>query len=161
MKIKDSLVVYLPQRIIIFSLHDYLNILISRILNRMHEWEIQLSKKITGREFYFKFFAEKEILDVLLEIKTVYKDLNIKIFTFFKTTEISDLNLEYLNPQNSVLKTIISLFKKVCKKYFCNNIPEDLKFKKSTRKYKNIPCGEPTGEECEFLIKLLHNSSHE
>ena len=162
MKIKDSLVVYLPQRIIVFSLHNYFNTLITRILNKLYEWEVHPSKKFTGREYYFKFFAEKEILDILLEIKTVYKDLNIKIFTFYKTTEISNVNLEYLNPENNVTKTIVSIFKKVCKKYFCGPLPENLNFKgSSTRKYKNISCGEPTGEECEFLIKLLNKLSHE
>lgn len=161
MKIKDSLVVYLHQRIIVFSLHEYFNTLVTRILNRMYDWNLHLSKKISGKEFYFKFFAEKEILDILLEIKTVYKDLNIKIFTFFKKTEISDVNQEYLKTENSVIKTVVNIFKKICKKYFCNKIPLNLTFKGSSRKYKNLLCGDPTGEESEFLIKLLHKSSHE
>lgn len=161
MKIKDSLVVYLPQRIIVFSLHNYFNTLVARILNKMYDWNIHCTKKISGKEFYFKFFAEKEISDILLEIKTVYKDLNIKIFTFFRETEISDINQEYLKPENSVIKTIVNIFKKLCKKYFCNKVPTNLQFKgSSSKKYKNISCGEPTGDESEFLIKLLSKLSH-
>lgn len=112
MKIKDSLTVYLSHRIIFFSLNEYINTLITRILNRMYEWEIHSNKKISGKEFYFKFFADKEISDILLEIKTVYKDLNLKIFTLNKLTSISASNLEYLKEDNCVVKVITNIFKK-------------------------------------------------
>jgi hypothetical protein len=154
MKIKDTLVVYLQERIIIFPLHLYVNTLITRTLNRLHEWEILSKKKISGKESYFNFFLEKEILDILLEFKIVYKDLNLKIFTIFKNTFISPDNLEFLKEDNFVLKSVIKMFKKHCSKYFISNVSEKLKFESSDKKYKNIKCGNPTGDELDFLIKI-------
>jgi len=153
MKIKNSLIVYLQQRIVLFSLDSYINILLIRIFNKMHEWELISAKKITGKEKYFKFFAEKEILDVLNEIKTLYKSLNLKIFTFCKLTKI-ELKEEFLAEDNCVLKILSNLFKKICKKYFLDKIPDNVKFYPSDKMYKGLKCGEPTGEELEFLVKI-------
>jgi hypothetical protein len=152
MKIKDSLIIYLPQRIILFPLHLYINNLITRVLNRLYDWEFDICKKITGKEKYFKFFLEKEILDILLEIKTIFKNLNVKVFTFFKET--NNLNLEYFESNSLIYKIIIKIFKKVCGKYFIYKIPRNLNFNPGNKIYKNLKCGEPTGEELEFLAKL-------
>jgi hypothetical protein len=154
MKIKESLILYLPQRIIIFPLHLYLNVLISRILNRMHEWDLIKDKKISGKEKYFNFFAEKEILDILSEIKSLYKNLNLKIYTFFKETNISSINSEFLKEENLVIKKISLHFKKICGKYYIEKIPSNLNFNQTKNLFKNLKCGDPTGEELEFLIKL-------
>lgn len=154
MTIKDSLVIYLPQRIIIFPLHKYVNNLISRVLNRLHDWDFDISKKFTGRETYFKFFLEKEILDILTEIKIIFKNFNVKVFTFLKESLVSDLNQEFLSENNSVLKIIVKIFKKVCGKYFIHKLSNNLNFKQGDKIYKNLKCGDPTGEELEFLVKL-------
>jgi hypothetical protein len=51
MKIKDVLVVYLPQRVVVFPLHLYFDKLLSRVLDRLYEWNLlQENKKITGKE---------------------------------------------------------------------------------------------------------------
>jgi hypothetical protein len=154
MKIKDSLVLYLPQRIIIFPLHLYLNVLMSRVLNRLHEWDLIKDKKISGKEKYFNFFLEKEILDILLEIKLVYKNLNLKVFIFLKDSNFSETNLLYIDSKNQILKKIILKFKKICGKYFIYNPNINFNFIQTEKTFKNLKCGEPTGEELEFLIKL-------
>jgi len=157
MKIKDSLVVYLPQRIIMFPLHLYINSLITRVLNRLYEWDIHTSKKISGKEKYFNHFLEKEILDILSEIKIVYKDLNLKIFTFYIKCNISETNQEFLSLDNCVIKKVLKTFNKVCGKYFIKNIPKNIYFKPSEKSFKNIKCGVLTGEELEFLVKLTND----
>lgn len=156
MKIKDVLVVYLPQRVVVFPLHLYFDKLLSRVLDRLYEWNLlQENKKITGKEKYFNFFLEKEIQDILLEIKIVYKELNLKIFTIYKTKDISLKYKEFLSDENFVVEVFCKKFKKILKKYFCNNIPPNLNFKPSNNIFKGLRCGNPTGEEIEFLTKIL------
>lgn len=152
MKIKEILIVSLEQRIIILPLHLYLNSLLSRVLDRMGEWNL-LNKKITGKEKYFKYFVEKEILDLILEIKIVYKELNLKILTILKKVIIQK-NLEYFEENNSIIDTITSISKKLFKKYFKKIDSENLNFLPSDKKFKGLNCGQFTGEEIEFLTKL-------
>lgn len=155
MKIKDTLVVYLPQRIIIFPLNLYYDTLLVRVLDRLFEWNlISDSKKITGKEKYFKFFVEKEIFDILLEIKIVYKELNLKIFTIYKDQQIDLKYKEYIEDEKIISKVICNKFKKILKKYFFVNLPNNLNFFPSNRLYKGLKCGNPTGEEMEFLTKM-------
>ena len=45
MRIKDVLVVYLQQRIIVFPLHFYFNTLMTRVLDRLSEWNLLSNKK--------------------------------------------------------------------------------------------------------------------
>lgn len=155
MKIKESLIIYLPQRIVLFPLDEYVDTLLVKTLNKLYDWDLLSKKKITGKEKYFKFFLEKEILDVLSDIKNIYKNLNLKIFTFYKNPNISSKNLIFLSEDNQVLELILKLFKKICKKYFLKVTSGNLKFNPSTKIFKGIKCGEPTGEEIEFLNLLL------
>lgn len=158
MRLKDILVVYLSQRIVVFPLHLYINTLLTRVLDRLFEWNLLKNKKIKGKEKYFKFFVEKEINDILLEIKIVYKNLNIKIFTIYKKNYINNISInhiEYIEDLNQSINCIINQFKKICKKYFTEKIPENLNFNPSNKIYKGLKCGEPTGEEIEFLSRCL------
>jgi hypothetical protein len=155
MRIRDTFIVYLQHRIIIFPLHEYLNSFIKRIIEKMDEWYLIKDKKISGKEKYFKFFVEKEINDILLEIKIVYKDLNLKVFTIFKNQENLSLDYEeFFEDKNLVIQSICKCFKKISKKYFSDKIPLNLKFNTSTNFYKKIKCGDPTGDEIEFLTNL-------
>jgi hypothetical protein len=121
----------------------------------MGEWNLLDNKKITGKEKYFKFFVEKEINDILLEIKIVYKNLNIKIFTIYKETNINLDSSELIEDQNLIIKIICKQFKKICKKYFSDKISSNLNFLSSNSTFKNLKCGNPSGEEIEFLTKLI------
>lgn len=154
MRIKDILVVYLPQRIIVFPFHLYIETFLNKIINQMDEWSLLTNKKITGKEKYFKFFVEKEINDILLEIKIVYKSLNLKIFSIYKNSEVNLNCKEFIENENLVLQTICKQFKKICKKYFSDKIPSNLNFNPSSSLFKNLKCGNPSGEEIEFLTKL-------
>jgi hypothetical protein len=153
MRIKESLVVYLEQRIIVLPLHLYLDTLLTRVIDRLSDWNL-LNKKITGKEKFFKFFVEKEILDIILEIKIVYKELNLKILTVYKDfSEFKKLS-EYFEENNFVSEVISKICKKLFKNYFKKLNSNNLNFKPSNKIYKGLNCGDPTGEEIEFLTKL-------
>lgn len=157
MRVREILIVYLTERIIVFPLHLYFNTFINKILIKLKEWELLNNKKITGKEKYFKFFVEKEINDILLEIKIVYKDLNIKIFTIYNENYTEQNKIDYSSyflDENLIKKYICSSFKKTCKKYFSKNIPKELNFKPTDKLFKGFKCGVASGAEIEFLSKL-------
>jgi hypothetical protein len=155
MRIKDILLVYLKERVIVFPLDCYVNVLISNILNKLSDWGINLDKPLSGKEKYFNFFLEKEILNLLDEFRILYSNLNIKIFTFSKNIIISDINVVFFTDSELVKKKIIKLFKKNCKKYFSDKVPDSVNFESSDLFYKNLKCGRAQGEEVEFLSKLI------
>lgn len=152
MTIREILVVYLEQRIIIFPLHLYLKTLLVRIINRLTDWNL-LNKKISGKEKYFKFFVEKEIQDIILEIKIVYKELNLKILTIYKDLK-QIIFPDFFEENNFVLESICKICKKLFKKYFKILNSENLNFFPTTIKFKGLNCGKLNGEELEFLTTL-------
>jgi len=154
MNIKDHLVVHLPQRIIIFPFHNYLDSFLTRIVNKYTEWDLLKNKKITGREKYFKFFVEKEISDIIFDIRIVYQNYNIKILTVSKNYTIPDIFDNYIDNKEFVIKSIYKIFKKNCNTYFYDNIPDIFNFNTSGRFYKGLKCVDLTGEETEFIIKI-------
>jgi len=156
MKIKDTLVVFLQERVIIFPFHLYIDTFLTNILNKMYEWNLLSStKKISGEEKYFKYFVEKEISSIILDIKIVYKEYNFKIFSIFKDTPQKLHSEEFLQDKEKVINSILRIFKKLCKKYFNQKIPQSINFKQSNKSYKGLAIGEPTGEEIEFLTKII------
>lgn len=153
MRIKESLVVYLEQRVIVLPLHLYYNTLLTRVIDRLSDWNL-LNKKITGKEKYFKFFVEKEIQDIILEIKIVYKELNLKILTVYKEFTDFKYHTEFFEEKNFISENICKICKKLFKKYFKILNSKNLNFNPSNKKFKGLNCGDPTGEEIEFLTKL-------
>ena len=109
MRIKDVLVVYLQQRIIVFPLHFYFNTLMTRVLDRLSEWNLLSNKKqkFTGKEKYFKFFVEKEINDILLEIKIVYNNLNLKTVNELKEI-LKSMNISCKGNKKELIEKILS-----------------------------------------------------
>ena len=147
--------VHLPQRIIIFPLHNILENFLIKIVNKYSEWDLLKNKKITGKEKYFKFFVEKEISDIITDIKIVYQNYNIKILTVYKDIikTLSHLE-EYYNDVDFVIKKIFKIFKNNCDTYFLGNVPESYFLNISNREYKGLRCVDFSGEETEFIIKI-------
>ena len=155
MRIADTLFLYLEQRIIVFPIHFYMNTLITRVIDRLSDWNILSDKKpkIHGKEKYFKFFVEKEINDILLEVKIVFNKFNFKIITIYNQNYNNDFDyINFIENQENIKKSIISIYKKKFKKYFFQT---NLKFLPSNKKFKNLYCGESKGEEIEFLNKII------
>lgn len=156
-KVKDTLIVYLKEGIIVFPFHLYINKFLCKVLDKLFEWEITSSKKpkFSGREKYFKFFVEKEIKDILLEIKIIYKNLNLKVITIYNQNY--EVNFDYsdlIENQTDIIKSIKKIYKNIAKKYFIENLPQTLKFENDSHSYKGIKCGKPLGDEIEFLLKF-------
>ena len=149
MKIKDVLVLYLQHRIIIFPLHLYINSLLNNVFKKIDEWGLlKPDRKLSGKEKYFKFFLEKEVIDMLSTFHHLFKKINIKTVTVFKTEDIN-----YIADKNLIIKSIVNLFGKKTK-YFIKDLPSQVSFEFSTFNYKGIKTGKLTGEVEEFFYSL-------
>ncbi len=70
-KIKDFLIYYISQRVIIFPINEYLPIITKNIIRDFDEWDLLKDKLITQKEKYFKFFLEKELKELMEKDKTM------------------------------------------------------------------------------------------
>ena len=153
-KIKDYLIYYISQRIIIFPIYEYLPIIANTIIRDFDEWGLLDKKLITQKEKYFKFFLEKE-LDKLLETFIIlFKDLNIKIITVYKEYYLSSEYCKYFINPNEFGNNVKNTIKKKKTKYF-REINNDSLFLNTEGYYKNIRVGIPTGEDIEFFHRNI------
>jgi hypothetical protein len=153
-KIKDFLIFYIPERVIIFPIHDYLPILANNIIRDLNDWElIKEGKLLTQKEKYFKYFLEKELDKILQGFIILFRDLNVKIYTIYKDSELPNEYLEYFTNINDFGKIVKNIIKKKTK-YF-KEIKNPNLFKQTEGLYKEIKIGKPTGEDIEFFIKHL------
>jgi hypothetical protein len=151
-KIKDFLIYYISERIIIFPIYEYLPILANTIIRDFQEWDLLEDKKITQKEKYFKYFLEKELDKILETFIILFKDLNIKIITIYKEVLLnSEYSEFFINPER--FSNIVKYKIKKKTKYF-REIKNDSLFLNTEGYYKNIKVGIPSGEDLEFFLKL-------
>jgi hypothetical protein len=154
-KIKNFLIYYISQRVIVFPLDEYLPVLANNIIRDFEEWDLLDGKLITQKEKYFKYFLEKE-LDMLLNLFIIiFKDLNIKILTIYKDTKLSSEYSKYFINTEEFGNNIKKLYKKKKTKYFRSIKDKDFLFKKTEGTYKGLKVGIPSGEDLEFFAKYL------
>jgi hypothetical protein len=153
-KIKEHLLIYLNQRVIIFKIDEYLSHIADNIIRDMDEWGLIGDKKITQREKYFKFFLEKELDKILESFIIIFRDLNIKIYTIYKNNTLSIEYSEYFEDINKFGNNIKNILKKKTKyfKYINNN---KLLFNNTLGYYKTIKVGIPNGDDLEFFNKYI------
>ena len=153
-KIKDFLIYYIPQRIIIFPIYQYLPILADTIIKDLEDWDlIKQDKLISYKEKYFKFFLEKE-LDKILDTNIIlFKDLKLKIYNIGKDTELPEYYSQYFKYPNNFSKIVNNTINKKTK-YF-RQIKDDGLFSQTEGFYKNIKVGVPSGEDLEFFHNNL------
>lgn len=161
MTVRESLIVFLPQRVIIFPFYKFGNEFLFRIFKNLQEWDLLKDKKITGKEKYFKYFVEKEISSIINDITIIFKQLNIKIFTLQKDFIIDSNLLNLIEDKDNLIKHINKIFLKLMGKKYFYKISTNLNFNPSNIMYKNLHCANPTGEEVEFVIKLLKITQNE
>ena len=155
MTVKESLIVFLPQRVIIFPFYKFGNQFLYKIFKNLQEWDLLKDKKITGKEKFFKYFVEKEILSIINDITIIYKQLNIKIFTLQRNFIIDNNLINLIEDKDILLKNINKIFLKLMGKKYFHKISDNLNFNTSSILYKNLHCANSTGEEVEFVINLL------
>jgi hypothetical protein len=153
-KIKEHLLIYLNQRVIIFKIDEYLSHIADNIIRDMDEWGLIGDKKIPQREKYFKFFLEKELDKILESFIIIFRDLNIKIYTIYKNNTLSIEYSEYFEDINKFGNNIKNILKKKTKyfKYINNN---KLLFNNTLGYYKTIKVGIPNGDDLEFFNKYI------
>lgn len=153
-KIKDFLIYYIPQRVIIFPIYEYLPILANTIINDLEDWDlIKNNKLISYKEKYFKFFLEKELDKILDTNIIVFKDLKVKIYNIGKDIELPEYYSQYFKYPNNFSNIINNTIKKKTK-YF-REIKEDNLFLTTEGKFKSINVGIPSGEDLEFFHKNI------
>jgi len=153
-RIKDYLVYYLHQRVIIFPINEYQEVLIDNIIKNFLEWGLLDNKVISCKEKYFKYFLEKEIDSILDSFRMMFSDLNVKILTVYKNVEVSDPYKHWFEDNTRFSKALITTLKKKTK-YFKEIKKDNLLFINTEGKFRGIKIGIPTGEETEFLQKTL------
>ena len=152
-KIKDFLYYYSSHRVILFPIYEYLPNLADNIIQDFNEWGLLEDKLITQREKYFKFFLEKQLDKILESFIILFKDLNIKIFSLYKETQLSSEYSQYFKEPDKFCKNIKKFLKNKTKHFKdIKNHSLSLNYKGY---YKNIKLGDPTGEDLELLIKLF------
>jgi hypothetical protein len=153
-KIKDFLIYYIPQRVIILPIYRYLPILADTIIKDLEDWDlIKEGKLISYKEKYFKFFLEKE-LDKILDTNIIlFKDLKLKIYNIGKDTELPEYYSQYFQYPNNFSNIINNTIKKKTK-YF-RQIKDDSLFTNTEGYYNNIKVGTPSGEDLEFFHNFL------
>jgi hypothetical protein len=149
-KIKDFLVYYISERIIIFPIYQYLPILADTIIKDLEDWDLTKDGKlISYREKYFKYFLEKELDKILETIKLLFKDLKVKIYTIHKDSELPEYYSQYFEYPNKFSNIVNKIIKKKTK-YFREIKNEEL-FTNTEGVYKTIKVGVPTGDDLEFF----------
>ena len=157
-RIKDYLLYYIPQRVIIFPINEYQEVIIDNIIKNFLEWGLLDNKVISCKEKYFKYFLEKEIDSILDSFRMMFSDLNVKILTVYKNIEVGDSYKHWFEDNTRFSKVLISTLKKKTK-YFKEIKKDNLLFINTEGKFKGIKLGVPTGEETEFLQKTLAKSN--
>lgn len=158
-KIKQLLIFYLNYRIIVFPVHEYLPHIADNIIKQFKDWElegIKEDKRITQKEKYFKYFLEKEIESILDVFKIMFKDLNVKILTIYKEKHLHKDYQIWFEDYTKFSDNVKKVFKKKTK-YFKEIKNDKLLFTNYKGEFKSLKCGEPTGEETEFLQKIIDN----
>jgi hypothetical protein len=157
-RIKDYLVYYIPQRVIIFPINEYQEVIIDNIIKNFLEWGLLYNKVISCKEKYFKYFLEKEIDSILDSFRMMFSDLNVKILTVYKNIEVGDSYKHWFEDHSQFNKVLVKTLKKKTK-YFKEAKKDNLLFINTEGKFKGIKLGVPTGEETEFLQKTLAKSN--
>jgi hypothetical protein len=150
-RIKDFLIYYISQRVIIFPIDEYLPIIANNIIRDFEEWDLLNGKTITQKEKYFKFFLNKELDKLLETFIIIFRDLNIKIFTIYRNSSLSSEYSQYFTNIEEFGNNIKKILKKKTKYY--KEIKNDSLFMNTEGYYKNIRVGIPTGEDLDFFAK--------
>jgi hypothetical protein len=153
-KIKDFLIYYIPQRVIIFPIYQYIPILADTIIKDLEDWDlIKEGKLISYKEKYFKFFLEKELDKIISTNIILFKDLKVKIYNIGKDIELPEYYSQYFQYPNNFSNIVNNTINKKTK-YF-RKIKEDSLFSTTEGFYKNIKVGVPNGEDLEFFHNIL------
>ena len=152
-KIKDYLIFFPKERVILFSLHDYIHIIANNLISDYDNWGLLDNKLITQKEKYFLFFLEKNIDKIIESFIILFRDLNIKIYTIYKKEYlIDDKYYKFFKDKDTFYKKVLKIFKKKTK--YIREVNNNCLVSKFEGIYKNIKIGIPSGEGLEFLLKL-------
>ena len=154
LKIKEYLVYYPEQRVIVFPMHEYQETIVSNIVKQYLDWDLLNFKMITCKEKYFQYFLEKEVDSVLDTFRIMFSDLNVKIITVYSNRELSDNTKQFFEEPARFNKKLLTFLKEKTK-YFKPLRKNNLLFINTEGTFKDLKIGKPSGEEIEFLQSAL------
>jgi hypothetical protein len=156
MNIKDKIYFsyYIKENVIIFDIFEYIEQLGADTIDFMYEWNLFKDDKVIFKTQTIKEFLENKIKNDIQKVVTYSNKINCCILCFFTMKEnLTEWSL-YFNDCHK----FITLCKKICKK----NLPNFIEDKTNATSFQNkkgtffdIPCLIPSGEDEEFLQKLL------
>ena len=152
-KIKDYLIFFPKERVILFPIHEYFPIIANTIIEDYDEWGLLENKIITQREKYFNFFLEKKLDKILESFIILFRDLNIKIYTVYnKNYKIFPIHKKYIENIDNLYNNLIKKLRKKTK--YIKKIEESCSFNNFEGCFRGIKIGIPSGENIEFLLNL-------
>jgi hypothetical protein len=152
-KIKDYLIFFPKERVILFPIHEYFPIIANTIIKDYDEWGLLENKIITQREKYFNFFLEKKLDKILESFILLFRDLNIKIYTVYnKNYKIVPIHKKYIENIDNLYNNLIKKLRKKTK--YIKKIEESCNFNNFEGHFRGIKIGIPSGENIEFLLNL-------
>jgi hypothetical protein len=155
-RIKDLLIYYISERVIIFPIDEYIPTIAKHIVDDLNDWDlIKDNSLIPFTNKNFKYFLNKELDNILKTIIMIFRDLKVKIYIVYNNKELDN---EYSNIFKNY-KDFGNIIKKYLKnktKYF-KEINNNSLFKNTKGTYKTLKVGEPTGEDLEFFLRKTKN----
>ena len=145
---------YIKENVIIFDIFEYIEQLGVDTIDFMYEWNLFKDNKVIFKPQVIKEFLVNKIKNDIQKVVTYSNKINCSILCFFTMKE----NLTEWSLYFDDCYKFITLCKKLCKKNFPNFIENKtnlVSFQNKKGTFFDIPCLIPSGEDEEFLQKLL------
>lgn len=153
-KVKKYFLYYLKENILIFDISNYIDELSIHVLDFVYDWDLLKNGMVNCSNVLIKELIQTKLQSELDNFIKIANDNNCKIISFvFNSNETKEWHSFFTDP----LK-ILKICKKICKKNLPNfiELKTDKKlFLNTSGKFLDFPCLNPTGDDEEFLLKVL------
>jgi hypothetical protein len=153
-KVKNYFLYYLKENVLIFDISNYIDELSVHVVDFVYDWDLLKDGLVNCSNVLIKELIQTKLQLELNNFLKIAKENNCKILSFlFISSEKKEWHSFFSDPSK-----VIKICKKICKK----NLPnyKELKTEKKLflnkkGKFLDIPCLIPSGDDEEFLLKVL------
>ena len=157
--VKNYFIYYLKENILIFDISCYIDELSVHVLDFVYDWNLMKNGLVNCSDKLIKELIQTKIENELNQFLKTAKENNCRILSvFFTFNEKKEWHSFFDDPIK-----ILKICKKTCKKILPNFIDSkcDKKlFINKKGKFLDFNCLIPTGDDEEFLIKVLDKLKH-
>jgi len=149
---KDCFYCVLSERLLLFSVSNYVERLALDTLDFLHEWNLLKDGKIQKYNRCTNDYILKHIEETKAKIEETSKALNMKVY-FFDFDKNPEIYSDYIDDLEAFSKKV----KTCCKKNLCGgkNIPKLESDLVSSGEYQSLKCLNLGGEQLEKVLKAL------